>query len=221
MKVIAIVHAFFWESMTENNCNTYLIDGKKKILIDPGHLHLFDHVARGLSALNLDKGDIHLVICTHAHQDHLEAATLFRKAGVLFTVHENEWKLIQSMSHFIEASYGISVDALAPDFFLAKGDLNVDGLDIRVFHTPGHSPGSVCLYLPAEKVLFTGDLIFKEGLGRTDLPGGNSAQIKESVRQLQDLDVEYLLPGHGEMLTGKNEIQDNYGFLERYVFAYV
>jgi len=125
------------------------------------------------------------------------------------------------MSHFIEASYGISVDALAPDFFLAKGDLNVDGLDIRVFHTPGHSPGSVCLYLPAEKVLFTGDLIFKEGLGRTDLPGGNSAQIKESVRQLQDLDVEYLLPGHGEMLTGKNEIQDNYGFLERYVFAYV
>ncbi len=221
MKITPTVHAFFWESMTENNCNTYLLDGQKKILIDPGHLHLFGHVERGLANLGLDLPDIHLVICTHAHPDHLEGAAALRKTGALFALHEKEWELIKSMGRFIEANYGIGAEALAPDFFLAEGDLKAGGLDFSVYHTPGHSPGSVCLYLKKEKVLFTGDLIFKEGLGRTDLPGGNSRQIKESILKLRDLDVEILLSGHGEMLSNREEIQANYDFLERYAFSYV
>jgi len=221
MQITRTVHAFFWESMMENNCNTYLIDGSKKILIDPGHAHLLDHVEEGLSALNLDAGDIHLVICTHAHPDHLEGAAAFRRAGSLFAVHETEWDLIQSMSRFVEENYGIGVDQLAPDILLREGEFAVLETVFQVFHTPGHSPGSICLYLPSEKVLFTGDLIFKEGLGRTDLPGGSGPEIKKSILGLRDLDVAYLLSGHGEMLAGREEIRANYDFLERYVFPYV
>ncbi len=221
MKITPTIHAFFWESMTENNCNTYLIDDAKKILIDPGHRHLFDHVERGLSALGLDVGDVDLVLCTHAHPDHLEAVSAFRKAGTLFALHRKDWELVVSMKPFVQAGYGIDARMPAPDFFLEEGTLKVGRRTLQVYHTPGHSPGSVCLYDPDEKVLFTGDLIFKEGLGRTDLPGGNSDQIKQSIRRLQGLDVEYLLSGHGPILSGKREIKENYDFLERYVFSYV
>jgi glyoxylase-like metal-dependent hydrolase (beta-lactamase superfamily II) len=68
---------------------------------------------------------------------------------------------------------------------------------LSIFHTPGHSPGSATLYWPAQKALFTGDLIFKEGFGRTDLPGGDSATLKESIKRMAELDVELLLSGHG------------------------
>ncbi|MBW2158037.1 MAG: MBL fold metallo-hydrolase, partial [Deltaproteobacteria bacterium] len=72
-----------WESMSANNCNTYLIDGPTRILIDPGHRHLFDHVNQGLMELNLTLEDIGLIICTHAHPDHMEAVQLFNKIPTL------------------------------------------------------------------------------------------------------------------------------------------
>ena len=59
---------------------------------------------------------------------------------------------------------GIDLDAIRPDFLLQEGDLSLGKLDMKVFHTPGHSPGSACLYLPEDKVLFSGDVVFKEGL---------------------------------------------------------
>jgi glyoxylase-like metal-dependent hydrolase (beta-lactamase superfamily II) len=75
--------------------------------------------------------------------------------------------------------------------------------------------------LAGEKTLFTGDLIFKEGLGRTDLPGGNGTQLKESIRRMADLDVEWLLSGHGDIISGKNEVQRNFAQVEQFYFTYV
>jgi len=89
------LHAFLWQSMMSNNCNTYLIDGETRVLIDPGHLQLFDHVQKGLADLGLSIDDIGLVICTHAHPDHIEAVQLFKKASVLVTIHEEEWQFIK------------------------------------------------------------------------------------------------------------------------------
>ena len=81
---------------------------------------------------------------------------------------------------------------------------------MKVFHTPGHSPGSVSLYWPDKKVLFTGDLIFKDGVGRTDLPGGDSSLLKESIKRLKGLEIEWLLPGHGDMVSGAKEVRANF-----------
>lgn len=221
MHITDDLHAFIWQSMTTNNCNAYLIDGPKRVLIDPGHRNLFEHVRRGLQQLDLTIRDIDVVICTHAHPDHLEAIPLFRENPTLFTLHETEWQWMTSIGKQMVAAFGIDVDELQPDFFLKEGALSLESLELKIFHTPGHSPGSVCLYWPMQKALFTGDLVFKEGVGRTDLPGGDGDKLKESVKKLMDLDVEWLLPGHGEIIKGAAQVQKNFKDIEEFWFAYI
>jgi hydroxyacylglutathione hydrolase len=221
MRVTDNLHAFIWQSMTTNNCNAYLIDGPQRVLIDPGHRNLFEHVQRGLAQLDLTIRDIDVVICTHAHPDHLESIPLFKEKPALFTLHEDEWQWVRSIGKQMVAAYGIDLDEFRPDFFLKEGTLALDGLELKIFHTPGHSPGSVCLYWPSQRALFTGDLVFKEGVGRTDLPGGDGTLLKQSITGLMDLDVEWLLPGHGEIIGGADQVQKNFKDIEQFWFAYV
>jgi hydroxyacylglutathione hydrolase len=221
MKILDSLHAFVWQSMTANNCNAYFIDGPTRILIDPGHRALFEHVDRGLKDLELKTDDIDLVVCTHAHPDHLEAVQVFKKKSALFALNEIEWQWAASEGRQMSAAFGIDMDALAPDFFLEEGALSVEGLELQVFLTPGHSPGSICLYWPVHKALFTGDLVFKDGLGRTDLPGGDRTGIKESIRRISQLDVELLLSGHGDVIAGAQEVKSNFERIESFWFNYV
>ena len=221
MQITDRIHAFPWQSMTTNNCNTYLIDGPTRILVDPGHLRLFDHVERGLRELGLGLDDIGLVICTHGHPDHLEAARLFRERTARVAIHRTEWALLQSMGRQMQAAMGIDLADLEPDVFLQEGDLNVDGTALEILHTPGHSPGSVSIYWPASRALFTGDVIFKDGLGRTDLPGGNGESLQKSIVRLSELDAEILLSGHGPEITGAEAVRENFDQVERHWFGYV
>ncbi|UCE54875.1 MAG: MBL fold metallo-hydrolase [Desulfobacterales bacterium] len=221
MHVIDNIHAFIWQSMTANNCNSYLIDGPTRVLIDPGHRAMFGHVESGLKELGLGVDDIDLIICTHAHQDHLEALQLFKEKRALFTLHETEWQWIDTIGKQMSAAFGIDMDSIRPDFFLQQGDLSLDDLELKVFHTPGHSPGSVSLYWPDQKALFTGDLIFKDGLGRTDLPGGDGSKLKASIKRLAELDVEWLLSGHGDIISGSKEVKANFEVIEQFWFAYI
>ena len=92
---------------------------------------------------------------------------------------------------------------------LAEGDtLQLSGLTLRVLHTPGHTPGSVCLM--AEDTLFTGDTLFMDSCGRTDLPGGSTPVILQSLKRLAALEQDYrVLPGHGPATTLSQEKQFN------------
>ena len=221
MKIVNNIHAFIWQSMTANNCNSYFIDGPKRILIDPGHRAMFDHVEKGLKELSVTIEDIDLIICTHGHPDHLEAVQLFKGAHTQFTLHEIEWQWIDTVGRPMGAAMGIDIDAIKPDFFLQEGELSLDDLELQVIHTPGHSPGSVCLYWSDQKVLFTGDVVFKEGLGRTDLPGGDGAKLKASIKRLAELDVEWLLSGHGDPVSGAKEVKANFEQIEQFWFNYI
>ena len=119
MEITPNLHAFVWESMTTNNCNSYFINGPStRILIDPGHSGLFGHVEQGLKQLGLTIADIDLVICTHAHPDHLEGVQLFKDCPALFTLHEEEWQWAVSIGKQMAAAHGMDMDALTPDFFL-------------------------------------------------------------------------------------------------------
>ena len=158
MKIVNNIHAFIWQSMTANNCNSYLIDGPTRVLIDPGHRAMFSHVEQGLKEMQLGIDDIDVIICTHGHPDHLESVQLFKGNKTLFTMHEIEWEWIETIGRQMVTALGVDMDAILPDFFLQEGDLSLGEIDMKVLHTPGHSPGSACLYLPEQKVLFTGDV---------------------------------------------------------------
>ncbi len=221
VKITDTVYGFIWRSTTANNCNTYLIDGPTRILIDPGHSSLFDHVHKGLNELGLTLDNIGLVIGTHAHPDHIEAAELFKEKSALATLHNKDWRFLKSMDNSPKTPLSLNTQSIAPAFFLKEGDISISGFDFLVLHTPGHSPGSVSIYWPDQKMLFTGDLVFKGGLGRTDLPGGNGAQLKESIKRLAGLDVEWLLPGHGEIISGSEEIKANFEQVQQVWFNYL
>ncbi|MDR2862122.1 MAG: MBL fold metallo-hydrolase [Syntrophobacterales bacterium] len=213
MEVLDGLYAFTWQSFHENNCNTYFINREKKILIDPGHDHLFSHVADKLGELNILPSQLDYVLITHGHPDHLEAAFRLQHPSSMAMSRE-EWQFIQQWA-------GSNYNLPPPDLFLEEGPLPLGDVTLEVYHTPGHSPGSVCLYWPEHKVLFTGDVIFNQGIGRVDLPQGNGAQLKESIRRLRKLDVEILLSGHGEILAGKEAVQENFRFIENYWFRYI
>ncbi|WP_373499267.1 MBL fold metallo-hydrolase [Desulfococcus sp.] len=217
MRLTDHIHIFPWESETVNNCNTYLIGGASPILIDPGHLALFEHVQRGLLDMGLSVGAVGLVVCTHGHPDHIEGAMVFRELGVPMALHEAEWRFLPEYQEMSE----LRMDAAKPDLFIEEGPFSWGGHAFEVFHTPGHTPGSVSLYWPREKALFTGDLVFKEGLGRTDLPGGDGGLLKAGIRRLATLDVEWLLPGHGEVISGADAVRKNFEEMESFWFAYV
>jgi glyoxylase-like metal-dependent hydrolase (beta-lactamase superfamily II) len=108
-----------------------------------------------------------------------------------------------------------------PDFFLAEGDLHIGTELFQVLKTPGHTPASICLYWPARKALFTGDVLFNQGIGRTDLPGGNGSMLKASIEQLSALDVDYLLTGHGDPVIGKKAVQANFKVIRDQWFPYL
>jgi len=222
MELAPNLHAFLWTSTRANNCNTYLIRSEQKnILIDPGHAAYFDHVQQGLDSLSLSIEDIDLVVATHAHPDHVEAVQRFTKAPALFALHAEEWALVEQMAPYLKASMGIDLSDYTPDFFLKEGELKVGDITLFVYHTPGHSPGGATLHWPAAGALIPGDLIFENGLGRTDVPGGSSAQLKESIRRMAEIDAEWLLPGHGGVISGAAAVRANFQQVERVWFGYL
>ena len=222
MELTPNLHAFLWTSPRANNCNTYLLRSpEKRILVDPGHAAYFDHVHQGLSRLGLSTDDIDLVVGTHAHPDHIEAVGLFANAPALFAMSAVEWRVVEEMAPYFKASLDMDPAVLAPDFFLEEGALTVGDIQLQVYSTPGHAPGAVTLFWPAEKALFTGDLIFRGGLGRTDLPGGDGPQLKDSIRRMAALDAAWLLSGHGEVVSGADAVRENFEQVEQAWFGYI
>ena len=116
MKILDGLYGFIWQSASENNCNSFFIDGAKKILIDPGHRHLFQHVKRGLAQIETTPEQIDVVLVTHGHPDHLEMVGSFGPA--------TRWAMSRIDYEFVMKYIGSHMDFPAPAFFLQEGDLD-------------------------------------------------------------------------------------------------
>ena len=169
--------------------NAYCIDGE--LLIDPGD---------DLPTLARIAGGIKAILLTHGHFDHMLAAEeLQKRTGVPVYVHPLDAPMLSDASL---SAYNPEVSSLPQPGHIACTAYPESLFGFRVLHTPGHTPGSVCLYHEAEKVLFSGDTLFRAGFGRTDLAGGSMHQLLSSLRTLLALprDVR-VYPGHGESTT--------------------
>ncbi len=197
--------------------NCYVVsddESKEAVVIDCGAF--YDAERRALAAYINDNG-LHLrhVLCTHAHFDHVFGLdTLCAEFGIAPRLHAADVVIYdafsQQMRMFMGSDYGLHLPPLGE--LLADGEqIGFGQHHLRVMHTPGHSPGSVVFYDEAEKVLFSGDTLFRMGVGRTDLQGGSWQQLMQSLHQVIATlppDVK-VYPGHGPATTIGEEVRMN------------
>ncbi len=177
--------------------NIYLID--KEILVDVGTGIFFNEIKEEFENLGIDFEKIHTIINTHCHYDHVGADKSFRdlcKAEI--AIHKNDKDAIESGNGTLAEYFGKKMKSVTVDKILNENDkIKTKNFTFTVISTPGHTPGSICLYEKNKKILISGDTIFADSIGRSDLPNGNKEDLKRSIIKLSKLDVKYLLPGHG------------------------
>ena len=153
------------------------------------------------------------ILNTHGHFDHIQANDSLRdKTGAPLAIHADDAELLLAPEKVSAGMYMQVNGCREPEILLHNGDVISFGpYQLRVIYTPGHTKGGCCYYEEKEKALFSGDTIFMESIGRTDLPTGNTAQLLDSVRNkvlvLPD-DVK-IYPGHGPETTVAYEAANN------------
>ena len=221
MRLEKDLYAYFWQNVCENNCNTYLIHGEVTILIDPGHSHHIPNLFRQMKEDGISPEEIDLIILTHSHPDHFEGLQAFLNKPVKIAMNQEEERYLLENGKLLFEMMRQPMPEFRIDFYLKEGDLHLGEETFHIYQTPGHSPGSLSIHWSERKVLFSGDLVFYGGIGRTDFGGGNPKLIKESIERMSRLDTELLLPGHGEMVTGKEKVLQNFEFIRQSFYAYL
>ncbi|MBI4682990.1 MAG: MBL fold metallo-hydrolase [Nitrospirae bacterium] len=189
--------------------NTYIIADEasgQAIVVDPG-----DEPDRIIDIIKHKNLQVHSVICTHTHFDHVGAAGDIKKAtGAKILIHKNDLQVYETAKDQA-AFWGYDIDDIpGPDGFIDEGHvIEAGNLKFKVLHTPGHSPGGICLY--GEGILMSGDTIFRGSVGRTDFPGGSMEELKKSFRRLLDLPQDTkIYSGHGPETTVGMEKKTNF-----------
>ena len=213
MELIKYLYIYPWTNISINNCNTYLIGGENSILIDTGLDFCLKGVLDDIKRDGFDPEKIEHIISTHSHPDHFEGIKHFMQKDTLMALHPEEDRFLKEEGIGFYNMFGMSLPEYRVDFFLQEGEFKVKNTIFEIYHTPGHSPGSISIYWPEKKVLIAGDVIFQAGVGRTDFPGGDGNLLKQSIERLSRLDVEYLLPGHGDIVQGRNKVKRNFEYV--------
>jgi hydroxyacylglutathione hydrolase len=192
-------------------CNCTLLanmESLEAIVVDPG-----DEIADILARLARHHLTLKQIIVTHAHIDHIGgAAQLKRVTGAPVLFHQADLPILDMLEMQagwlgIPTPEKVVLDQSANDG-LATG---IPGLEAEVIHTPGHTPGSICLLFPKQELLLAGDTLFAGSVGRTDLPGGDTSTLLHSIHTRVLLLPERILvvPGHGEETTLGHERETN------------
>jgi hydroxyacylglutathione hydrolase len=215
------LYAYLWQNPYENNCNTYVIHGKTTILIDPGHLRHLERLFLQMEEDEISPEKIDLILMTHSHPDHLEGLEAFLNKQIKIAMNRDDERYLVENERLFFQMMGAPLPKFRIDFYLKEGELHLGENIFHIYETPGHSPGSISIYWPERKVLFTGDLIFYGGVGRTDFVEGNSNLLMKSIERVAQLDIEILLSGHGEMVMGRERVLQNFEFIRQNVYPYL
>ena len=154
------------------------------------------------------------ILLTHGHFDHVSAAkTVAKEFDIKIYAHKAEEETLHDSKKNASWMMGASESYDADVFVKDEEVLNLAGFEIKVLHTPGHTEGGCCYYIPEEAVIFTGDTLFAQSVGRTDLPGGSMSQLVRSIQEKilvlteagnEDTDIT-VYPGHNDITTIETE----------------
>ncbi|MCD6364103.1 MAG: MBL fold metallo-hydrolase [Synergistetes bacterium] len=192
--------------------NTYLLidDSEgKAIVIDPG-----GDPSPIIDFLQESGADLLYILNTHGHADHIAGNGALKEAfpQAKILIHENDACMLTSPAINLSVWLGKVVVSPEADGYLSEGDeIEVGSLKLEVIHTPGHTAGSVCLYLKGESILFSGDTLFYRSVGRTDFPGGSWGALISSIKEkLFKLPLSTrVCPGHGDETSIGEEMYEN------------
>lgn len=198
---VAVVGMYSVNCYILSNVNT-----KKAVIVDPG-----DQGEMIVNYVKREGFEIEGILLTHGHFDHITGVAEIRNAlRVPVYAFEEEKGLLEDASVNASAMIGRPVTVMDVTYLKDKQVLNIAGFDVTVLSTPGHTKGSCCYYFEKNECLFSGDTLFMESVGRTDLPTGNSQKIIESLHVLLELPEDtYVFSGHGNPTTIKNEKANN------------
>lgn len=190
--------------------NCYLLkneDSRKCVLIDPAEFP--DQIQKMIDASGCE---LQAVLLTHGHSDHCMAAKeVCERNNVKLFASEAERALLADAQMNLSAQFGIGFSIQA-DVWLKDGDVrNIADMQFQVIHTPGHTAGGLCYYIKEAGLLFSGDSLFAESIGRTTFPSGSMSQLVRSINEKLFVlpDETKVLPGHGESTSIKHEKQYN------------
>jgi len=151
-----------------------------------------------------------IILATHAHPDHIGAAAeIQRRYSIPFAIHSEEKSILDSFLPMAQLLGFGNIELPKISYYFADGQiLEENDFKIKVIHTPGHTPGSVCFLMG--EYLFAGDTIFSGSVGRVDIPGGSWNELEKSLKKISKLSEETILhPGHGQSTTLRKELDSN------------
>jgi len=204
-----MIHVILPVGLLQCNCSVFGDEARREaIVVDPG-----DEIEKITDVLDQYGLKVTAIVITHAHIDHVAGAQKLRAlTGAPVYMNESDRELLNHLD--VQANWlGVEppprpeVDQAATD----GAKLRLGGSDFQVIHTPGHTQGSLCLWIPAENTLVAGDTLFRDSIGRTDLPGGDGRTILQSIktRLLELPESAVVIPGHGPRTTIGREKERN------------
>lgn len=204
-----MIHVILPVGILQCNCSIFGDEQTHEaIVIDPG-----DEIGKITEALDRHQLKVKAIVVTHAHIDHIAGAHKLRAlTNAPVYLNERDKDLLDALD--MQARWlGVSpperteVDSPAQD----GGVLRLGEAEFQILHTPGHTQGSISVWIPQEKKLVAGDTLFRDSIGRTDLPGGNTRQLFSSIKtRLLNLPAEaVVIPGHGPNTTIGREKERN------------
>ncbi|MEN2986494.1 MAG: MBL fold metallo-hydrolase [Thermodesulfovibrionaceae bacterium] len=189
--------------------NCYIVydeNTKQAVVIDPGDEP--DLIVDFIKEENLS---VKYIICTHGHFDHIGSVKeLKEETGAKIALHEKDLEVYRNSTYVAKEFFGIDIEPQPePEILLKDGEvIEVSNFQLKILHTPGHSPGSISIY--CNNYLFTGDTLFAGSVGRTDLIGGSIEKLLSSLKKIAELPPKTVVfPGHGPNTKIEIETKSN------------
>ena len=207
-KIVELKPDIYQITAVRPGSHVYLIRGQRKnVMIDTGMAIGFTNVRECLASVGLKPHDIHLIVLTHEHFDHIGAAALSFD-GALIAAHRLAANKIGLQDEFVMMNkyFDMPPRPFHADIWLEKDTIiELGNYRLITLHTPGHCSGCICLYEPDHRLLFTGDTVLAGGLLSDICPSGSIGDYVNSLEGLNSLKIDEIYPGHGKISTSPSE----------------